>query len=207
MCQLLISRVFDAFVLKINTFWSECYCVFLRSFGCAWRCCWSRSCIILLPTEIMTVLSHSHVFFKTIGAELQFVGDWTFLQVKHLSSFSSFINPAFLQTQTSTFSTFYISTCRSSSHSLKKLSLSSQSLSLLLESFEFQEVPSCLALHNLSLPSITSESDSEPTSQPTSPIFSIHPTPIPSITYCHGRTIHYAAPRTRFRPKIHPWRP
>jgi hypothetical protein len=36
-------------------------------------------------------------------------------------------------------------------------------------SFEFQEVPSYLALHNLSLPEITSETDSESTSQPTSP--------------------------------------
>jgi hypothetical protein len=36
-------------------------------------------------------------------------------------------------------------------------------------SFEFQEVPSYLALHNLSLIEITPETDSEPTSQPTSP--------------------------------------
>jgi hypothetical protein len=36
-------------------------------------------------------------------------------------------------------------------------------------SFEFQEVPSYLALHNLSLPEITSETNSELTSQSTSP--------------------------------------
>jgi hypothetical protein len=37
------------------------------------------------------------------------------------------------------------------------------------KSFEFQEVPSYLALHNLSLPEYTSKSDSELTSQSSSP--------------------------------------
>jgi hypothetical protein len=36
-------------------------------------------------------------------------------------------------------------------------------------SFKFEEVPSCLALHNLSLPDYTSESDSDQNSQSSSP--------------------------------------
>jgi hypothetical protein len=47
-------------------------------------------------------------------------------------------------------------------------------------SFKFQEVPSYLALHNLSLPEITSESDSESTSQPTSPTSASHQYSIPT---------------------------
>jgi hypothetical protein len=35
-------------------------------------------------------------------------------------------------------------------------------------SFKFEEVPSYLALHNLSLPDYTSESDSDQNSQPSS---------------------------------------
>jgi hypothetical protein len=50
MYRLLISMVFDVFVLEINVFWSECYRVFLRSFGYTWRCCWSR--ITALPDPI-----------------------------------------------------------------------------------------------------------------------------------------------------------
>jgi hypothetical protein len=61
-------------------------------------------------------------------------------------------------------------------------------------SFEFQEVPSYLALHNLSLPSITSESDSEPTSQPTSPISAstqhLSPVSVMKVTSPSSFSIH-----------------
>jgi hypothetical protein len=55
MCRLLISMVFDVFVLEIDAFWSEYHRVFLRSFRCAWRCCWSRINGVHLGSKISTV--------------------------------------------------------------------------------------------------------------------------------------------------------
>jgi hypothetical protein len=73
-------------------------------------------------------------------------------------------------------------------------------------SFEFQEVPSYLALHNLSLPEITSESDSESTSQPTSPTSAStqHLSPVSPIAMAAPSTMpprgHGSAPK--FTPDV-----
>jgi hypothetical protein len=73
-------------------------------------------------------------------------------------------------------------------------------------SFEFQEGPSYLALHNLSLPSITSESNSESTSQPTSPISASTQclSPVSSIAMAAPSTMpprgHGSAPK--FTPNV-----
>jgi hypothetical protein len=73
-------------------------------------------------------------------------------------------------------------------------------------SFEFQEVPSYLALHNLSLLEITSESDSESTSQPTSPTSAStqHPSPVSPIAMAAPSTMppqgHGSAPK--FTPDV-----
>jgi hypothetical protein len=59
-------------------------------------------------------------------------------------------------------------------------------------SFKFQEVPSYLALDNLSLPDYTSESDSDPTSQSSSPTSastqhqsSVSPIAMAALSLCH----------------------
>jgi hypothetical protein len=73
-------------------------------------------------------------------------------------------------------------------------------------SFEFQEVPSYLALHNLSLPEITPKTNSEPISQPTSPTSaSTQPlSPVPPIAMATPSTMppqgHGSAPK--FTPDI-----
>jgi hypothetical protein len=73
-------------------------------------------------------------------------------------------------------------------------------------SFEFQEVPSYLALHNLSLPDITSESNSESTSQPSSPTSTStpHPSPVSPIAMAAPSTMppqgHSSTPK--FTPDV-----
>jgi hypothetical protein len=75
-------------------------------------------------------------------------------------------------------------------------------------SFELQEVPSYLALHNLSLPSITSESNSESTSQPTSPTSAStqHLSPVSPI--CKGTSIRFlTSPIFSHSPHVHMYSP